>query len=174
MAIVGVLGAVSGQKDQADAIGAQRVQQQKQGVQAIKMMNYKDTELQGQDRDNYDQAVAALTDSNINSLRNRAAVEAAMGETGVEGRSMDAVMRDVEGQKARTDDSIRDNYSRQRRGIQVEGEMNYESTKATLGGFATIRGPSALSDTLGVINGGMQGYAAGSSMAGSMKSPATK
>jgi len=164
MAAVGAVSAISGQKDQAKAIGDQRVQQQKQAVETIKQMNYKDAALQGQDRDNYDNAVRQLTDANINTIRNAGLINAAFAESGVEGRSVDAVVREVSGSDARVADSIRAGYADSRRGIQTESEMNQMQAQASIGGMGTIRGPSAVSSALSVINGGLSGAAQGAAM----------
>lgn len=169
MAVVGAATALSGQKDQAKAIGEQRVQQSRQATEAIKQFNYKDTQLQGQDRDNYDAAVRQLTDANINSIRNTGLINAAFSESGVEGRSVDAVVREVAGGDARVRDSIRQGYSDSRKGIQQDSEVNLMQTQAQIGGMGTIRGPSAVSSALGVINGGLQGAAAGQSMTAAYK-----
>lgn len=170
MAAVGAVSAISGQKDQAQAIGDKRVQQQKQAVETIKQMNYKDTELQGQDRDNYDNAVRQLTDANINTIRNAGLINAAFAESGVEGRSVDAVIREVAGTDARNQDSIKAGYADSRRGIQSASETNRMQATAAINGAGTIRGPSAVSSALAVINGGLQGAQAGASMGSAYKS----
>lgn len=169
MAAVGAVSAASGQKDQAKAIGEQRVQQSKQATETIKQMNYKDTQLQGQDRDNYDNAVRQLTDANINTIRNAGLIEVAFADSGVEGRSVDAVVREVAGSDARNADSIRAGYTDSRRAVQTESEMNRMQAIASVGGMGTIRGPSAVSSALGIINGGMAGAAQGASMGSSFK-----
>lgn len=169
MAAVGAAGALAGQKDQATAIGEARVQQQKQAVETIKQMNYKDQALQGQDRDNYDSAVRQLTDANINTIRNAGLIDAAFADSGVEGRSVDAVIREVAGSDARAADSIKAGYADSRRGIQSESEMNRMQARASISGMGTIRGPSAVSSALSVINGGLQGAQAGAAIGTTLK-----
>jgi len=169
MAAVGAVGAISGQKDQATAIGDKRVQQQKQAVETIKQMNYKDAELQGQDRDNYDSAVRQLTDANINTIRNAGLINAAFAESGVEGRSVDAVIREVAGSDARNQDSIKAGYTDARRGIQSASETNRMQAQAAIQGMGTIRGPSAVSSALSVINGGLSGAAQGAALGSAYK-----
>lgn len=163
-AALGAVSAISGQKDQADAIGDKRVQQQKQAQETIKQLNYKDTDLQGQDRDNYDNAVRQLTDANINTIRNAGLIDAAFADSGVEGRSVEAVIREVAGSDARNQDSIRAGYTDSRRGIQLASETARQQAQASINGMGTIRGPSAVSSALSVINGGLAGAQSGAAL----------
>ncbi|UCR90942.1 putative internal virion protein B [Ralstonia phage RpY2] len=164
MAVVGMASAASAQKDQADQIGDARAAQAGQARQLIKQMNYKDGQLNQEDRNAYEQAQQQLETNSINAMRNRGMIEAAFAESGVEGRSVDSVIREVKGQDARVADSIRADYMNQRRGIQSASEQNYMETTGAISGQAKIRGPSNVSQTLQVINGGMQGAQAGASM----------
>lgn len=169
MAVAGAASAASGQKDQARQIADAKVQQAKQATETIKQYNYKEAQLQGQDRDNYDNAVRQLTDANINTIRNSGLINAAFSESGVEGRSVDAVVREVAGGDARQADSIRAGYADSRRAIQQDSEVNAMQTTASLGGMGTIRGPSSVSSALGIINGGLQGAQTGASMGNAYK-----
>ena len=168
MAVLGTAAAISGQKDQADAIGNQKQAAAAQARELVKQMNYKDVSLNQQDRDNYDAAVKQLEENSINAIRNRGMIEAAFAETGIEGRSVDALIREVEGSDARRADSIRADYTTKRRGIQYESEMSHSQTEGAITGMPKISGPSAVSSALGVINGGLAGAAAGSSLSSSI------
>ncbi|UCR91166.1 putative internal virion protein B [Ralstonia phage RpT1] len=166
MAVVGMASAASAQKDQADQIGDARAAQAGQARQLIKQMNYKDAQLNQEDQNAYQQAQQQLENNSINAMRNRGMIEAAFAESGLEGRSVDSVIREVRGQDARTSDSIRADYMNQRRGVQSASEQNRMETVAAVTGQAKIRGPSSVSQTLQVINGGMQGANAGAAMGG--------
>lgn len=170
MAAVGVATAASAQKDQADQIGDARAAQAGQARQLIKSMNYKDQQLNQEDRNSYEQAQQQLETNSINAMRNRGMIEAAFADSGLEGRSVDAVIREVKGQDARVDDSIRADYLNTHRGVQSQSEQNYMETDAAISGQAKIRGPSTVSQTLQVINGGMQGAQAGAALGGAYKS----
>jgi hypothetical protein len=173
LAALGTISALSGQKDQADAVGRAREAQAAQARELVKQMNYKDVALNQQDRDNYDQAVKQLEENSINAIRNRGMIQAALSETGLEGRSVDALVREVEGSDARRADSIRANYTTQRRGIQYESEMSHSQTQGAITGMPSIAGPSAVSSALSVINGGMAGAAAGASLKASITKSTT-
>ncbi|BAJ51831.1 internal virion protein [Ralstonia phage RSB2] len=166
MAIVGVASAVAAQKGQADTVSDARAQQSAQSREMIKQFNFRDAQLNQEDRNDYEAAVQQLENNSINAIRNRGMIEAAFLDSGVEGRSVDAVVREVEGQDARVADSIRADYANQRRGTQAKSEQSFLETSGALAGQAKIRGPSAASSALAVINGGMQGAAAGSQLRG--------
>ncbi|MGT3070883.1 virion core protein, T7 gp14 family [Pseudomonas putida] len=59
-----------------------------------------------------EQAAADLSSTQTNSIMNIAALRAAVSETGMEGNSMDRVMRIAKGSDLRAEDSIRDNFKR--------------------------------------------------------------
>jgi hypothetical protein len=59
-----------------------------------------------------EQASADLATTQTNSIMNIAALRAASSETGMEGNSMDRVMRIAKGSDLRAEDSIKENYSR--------------------------------------------------------------
>lgn len=164
MAIVGAVTAISGQRDQAKMVGEARAAQARQNKETIKQFNYRDASLNQQDRNDYEAAQQQLENNSINALRNRGMIEAAFAESGVEGRSVDRVIREVEGQDARVADSIRADYTAGRRTIQGQSEQNFLETTGAIAGQAKIKGSSSVSSTLAVINGGLQGYAAGKSI----------
>ncbi|WP_442108501.1 virion core protein, T7 gp14 family [Pseudomonas sp. NUPR-001] len=59
-----------------------------------------------------EQASADLANTQTNSIMNLASLRAAAAETGMEGNSMDRVMRISKGSDLRAEDSIRDNFKR--------------------------------------------------------------
>ncbi|MGR3967820.1 hypothetical protein FW800_25650 [Pseudomonas sp. 910_23] len=59
-----------------------------------------------------EQASADLNNAQTNSIMNIAALRASASETGMEGNSMERVMRIAKGSDLRTEDSIKENFSR--------------------------------------------------------------
>lgn len=59
-----------------------------------------------------EQASADLSNMQTNSIMNIAALRAASSETGMEGNSMDRVMRIAKGSDLRAEDSVKENHSR--------------------------------------------------------------
>ena len=176
MAAVSMIGAAAANRTANKQIGAKIAAQNAQKQELIRQNNYQNVAIDQQTRDQYDQAVATLTENNINAIRNQGMLEAAFGESGLSGRSVDAVLRDTQGQIARSNDSTRASFENQFRGAQYNKETGTQSAVASVNGMPQIVGPSALSQNLGVINAGLSGAAAGYSMSSTytkMNSPKT-
>lgn len=77
---------------------------------------------------------------------------------------MDAVIREVSGSDARNQDSIRAGYTDSRRGTQLASETARMQAQASINGMGTIRGPSAVSGALSIINGGLAGAQSGAAL----------
>lgn len=163
MAAVGVAGKLMGNKKEDKAIGEEIGKLNAQKQETVRQLNYEIAGLDQEQRDQFDQAVSQLQANSINSIRNQGMIRAALGETNLEGRSMDAVMREVEGQDARVADSIRDNYARSWTGIQANKISGVLQTQSSLDGMPTIKGPSAFARTMGVMQAGVQGWMGGGS-----------
>lgn len=165
MAAVNVGMQVMGNNKEDKEIGAQIAKLNAQKQQKVRELNYNLAALSQEQRDQFDAAVTQLQGNSINSIRNQGMLEAALGDTNLEGRSMDSVMREVRGQDARVADSIRDNYGKSWTGLQYQKETNIMETQSSLDGMPTIKGPSAFSRTMGIINAGAEGWSMGGSWA---------
>lgn len=155
-----VLGGISGfqgAKDQARQISEQIAAQNATKVQMVKTMNYDLANLSQEQRDQYDQAVAQLQGNSINSIRNQGMIRAAIGESNLEGRSMDRVLREVEGQDARVADSIRGSYKDSFQGLQQQKEVTVLNADAQIRGMPKINKPSSTSVMLGIASSMMSG-----------------
>lgn len=154
---------VMGNNKEDKAIGAEIGKLNAQKQQKVRELNYNISSLSREQVDQFDQAVTQLQGNSINSIRNQGMLEAALGETNLQGRSTDSVLREVQGQDARVADSIRDNYKRSFQGLQYAKETNILETQSSLDGMPTIKGPSAFSRTMGIINAGAEGWSMGGS-----------
>lgn len=163
----GMASAISGQRDQDKAMGRAVAQQNAQKQEIVRQMNYEAVAGNQEKRDQFDQAVVQLSENSINAIRNQGMLQAAFAESGVEGRSVDAVLREARGQEARNADSTRAGYENVERGINYNIETGQLSTIGQIKGMGKIEGPSTASRVLGVINGGLQGASTGASMYGS-------
>lgn len=159
---LGVIGAIVGQKEQDKQLGAQVAAQEATKTNMIRTMNYDIASKSQEQRDLYDQAIAQLQANSINAIRNQGMLTAALGESGLEGRSVDRVLREVQGQDARVADSIRGDFGKQFGSVQYNKELDVMNTEASLKGIPKITGPSSASRILGVVNGGLQGFSMGS------------
>lgn len=173
-AAVGAGGALLGDRDEQKQLGQSIAAQNAQKKQMVRSLNYELSSISQEQRDQYDQAVASLQANSINSIRNQGMLEAALGETNLEGRSTQAVIREVQGQDARVADSIRDSYQRSHTGLQHSKETAVMQTQSALDGMPKIKGQSTFSRILNVANGGMQGYAFGASPTGKSLSTSIK
>lgn len=165
-AILGGLTGFAGAKDQAKQIGEQIAAQNATKVSVVKSMNYDLANLSQEQRDQYDQAVAQLQANSINSIRNQGMIRAAFGESGLEGRSVDRVMREVEGQDARVADSIRGSFKDSFVGLQSQKELTVLNADAQIKGMPKINKPSSTSVMLGIASSMMSGASTGGQLYG--------
>ena len=129
----------------------------------------------------YDEALAGLYQNSLNAFRNNAMVDAALGETGLEGRSQERVSRDVKGQTERQNDNIQSSFENAIYSIKskkdalyvtyksdVEYLRDFTGTQFTKGisGLMKIADSTAQGAALGAITGGAGGaFASGVSSA---------
>lgn len=156
-AVLGGISGFQGAKDQARQISEQIAAQNATKVQVVKTMNYDLANLSQEQRDQYDQAVAQLQGNSINSIRNQGMIRAAIGESNLEGRSMDRVLREVEGQDARVADSIRGSFKDSFVGLQQQKETTVLNADAQIKGMPKINKPSSTSVMLGIASSMMSG-----------------
>lgn len=166
MAAVGAVSAASGQKDANKQLGSQIVAQNAQKLETVRQMNYELASIDAEKRDQYDDAVAQLQGNSINALRNQGMLAAAFGESNLEGRSVDAALREVRGQDARVADSIRGSFTKGQAGQNYAKEVAVLNADSSIKGMPRISGPSTASNVLGVVNGGLSGAATGANMMG--------
>ena len=129
----------------------------------------------------YDEALAGLYQNSLNAFRNNSMVDAALGETGLEGRSQERVSRDVKGQTERQNDNIQSSFENAIYSIKskkdalyvtyksdVEYLRDFTGTQFTKGisGFMKIADSTAQGAALGAVTGGAGGaFASGVSSA---------
>ena len=119
-----MLGSASQAQQEAGQIDMMRQQQWAH----IKDMNLKDANLNLESRDLLDKASQELSQSNLNRVRNMGTVRAAIGESNLEGRSMDRIDRITEGDFMRQQSGITDNYKRDYSVIFGKRLSNYEDS----------------------------------------------
>lgn len=129
----------------------------------------------------YDEALAGLYQNSLNAFRNNSMVDAALGETGLEGRSQERVSRDVKGQSERQNDNIQSSFENAIYSIKskkdalyvtyksdVEYLRDFTGTQFTKGisGLMKIADSTAQGAALGAITGGAGGaFASGATSA---------
>ena len=120
----------------------------------------------------YDEALAGLYQNSLNAFRNNSMVDAALGETGLDGRSQERVSRDVKGQTERQNDNIQSSFENAIYSIKskkdalyvtyksdVEYLRDFTGTQFTKGisGLMKIADSTAQGAALGAITGGAGG-----------------
>ena len=129
----------------------------------------------------YDEALSGLYQNSLNAFRNNSMVDAALGETGLEGRSQGRVSREVKGQTERQNDNIQSSFENAIYSIKskkdalyvtyksdVEYLRDFTGTQFTKGisGLMKIADSTAQGAALGAITGGAGGaFASGATSA---------
>lgn len=131
--------------------------------------NYNQAALDRQERSKYDSALTDLFTMSLNSYQNNSQIEAALAETGTEGRSSDKILQTVRGQSARRETSHKEAYLTDVWNVRGQKEALYISTKAEVEqardqlSASYIHGTQALGQ---FINGVATGAALGAATAG--------
>ena len=129
----------------------------------------------------YDEALSGLYQNSLNAFRNNAMVDAALGETGLEGRSQERVSRDVKGQTERQNDNIQSSFENAIYSIKSKKDALYVTYKSDvdylrdftgtqftkgISGLMKIADSTAQGAALGAITGGAGGaFASGATSA---------
>ena len=142
----------------------------KKQMQYLQMnYNYNQAVLDRQERSMYDSAMVELFNLSVNAHQNNAQIEAALAETGTEGRSSKKIEQTVHGQTARQETAVKEAYTQQVWDVRGKKDALYISTKADVeqskdtlrsnlvGGFPAF---------MQVLSGAAQGAAIGAATAG--------
>lgn len=118
-----IYGIESGNRNQIKAF--------KKQMQYLQMnYNYNQAALDRQERSMYDSAVSELFSLSMNAYQNNAQVEAALAETGTEGRSSKKIEQTIHGQTARQQTAIKESYTQEVWDVRGRKDALYISTKA--------------------------------------------
>lgn len=103
----------------------------KKQMQYLQMnYNYNQAALDRQERSMYDSAMVELFNLSVNAHQNNAQIEAALAETGTEGRSSKKIEQTVHGQTARQETATKEAYTQQVWDVRGKKDALYISTKA--------------------------------------------
>lgn len=128
--------------------------------------NYNQASLDRQERSMYDSALGELFSLSLNAYQNNSQVEAAIAETGLEGRSQDKIKQTISGQTLRQETSTKEAYLNDVWNVRSQKDALYIQTKASVEQARDnlnnnlIGGSSAFQQFLsGAINGAAMGAA---------------
>lgn len=104
--------AISSQNAQSKMIAAQTAAGRRQAMEIMKQTNIQNADLSLQARSRLEEASSELTSQNMQKVQAMGSIRAAIGESMLEGASMDRIKRVTEGQFIREANMVTDNYRR--------------------------------------------------------------
>lgn len=129
-----IIGGVIGGGSSIKSISKQNKQKTKAFLKQMEYLqrnyNYNQAALDRKERSRYDSALVDLFTMSLNSYQNNSQLEAALAETGTEGRSSEKIMQTARGQTARQKTSYKEAYLNDVWNIRGQKEALYISTKA--------------------------------------------
>lgn len=129
-----VIGGIIGGASSIKSISKQNKQKTKAFLKQMEYLqrnyNYNQAALDRKERSRYDSALVDLFTMSLNSYQNNSQLEAALAETGTEGRSSEKIAQTVRGQSARQETSYKEAYLNDVWNIRGQKEALYISTKA--------------------------------------------
>ena len=131
--------------------------------------NYNQAALDRQEKSMYDSAMVELLGLSMNAYQNNAKVEAAMAETGLEGRSQEKIQQVIHGQTSRQETATKEAYKQgvwevrgQKEALYITTKNEVEQSKASIKSNL-VGGTQAF---MQVMSGALQGASIGASVAG--------
>ncbi|WYW04241.1 internal virion protein [Pseudomonas phage vB_PpuP-Kallioja] len=173
MAAVAVVGGVMSAKDKAKGEGNAEDAQRRTAREQVKQTNMANANLNLTAQDRQEEARAQLSEVNMQALKNKGTIRAAIGESMLSGNSMKRIEQSVDNEASQQKMAITDNYKRDYQSIFANQIANVENTKSALRGQAQVIKTSGLSHALGIVSSGANGYAAGASLKGQMNANKT-
>lgn len=171
MAVGAGLGAASsllGDYQQTKAVEAQIKGSRLQTREMLKSLNYADASAKLEQKQLMDETVAKLSTANMDRIRNMGTINAAIGESNLEGRSMDRVAMVMEGDMLREAAGLTEDYHRDYATILGKRYGQTASTKSQINlmNKSESKMPSYLLRALNVGVGSAKGAVAASSFKG--------
>lgn len=120
--------ALSSQNSANQATAAQITAMRLQSREQLRQMNIQNADLSLQQRGILEEAQDELTAQNMQKVQAMGSIRAAIGESNLEGRSMERVQRVTEGDFIREANKVTDNYKRDYAAIFQQKVGLYEST----------------------------------------------
>lgn len=168
-----VIGGIIGGGSSINSISKQNKQKTKAFLKQMEYLqrnyNYNQAALDRKERSRYDSALVDLFTMSLNSYQNNSQLEAALAETGTEGRSSGKILQTVRGQSARQETAYKEAYLNDVWNIRGQKEALYISTKAEVEqakdqlSASYIHGTQAFGQ---FVNGVAMGAALGAATAG--------
>lgn len=94
--------------------------------------NYNQASLDRQERSMYDSALGELFSLSLNAYQNNSQIEAAISETGLDGRSQDKIKQTISGQTLRQETATKEAYLNDVWNVRFQKDALYIQTKASV------------------------------------------
>lgn len=94
--------------------------------------NYNQASLDRQERSMYDSALGELFSLSLNAYQNNSQIEAAIAETGLDGRSQDKIKQTISGQTLRQETATKEAYLNDVWNVRFQKDALYIQTKASI------------------------------------------
>lgn len=94
--------------------------------------NYNQASLDRQERSMYDSALGELFSLSLNAYQNNSQIEAAIAETGLDGRSQDKIKQTISGQALRQETATKEAYLNDVWNVRFQKDALYIQTKASV------------------------------------------
>lgn len=94
--------------------------------------NYNQASLDRQERSMYDSALGELFSLSLNAYQNNSQIEAAIAETGLDGRSQDKIKQTLSGQTLRQETATKEAYLNDVWNVRFQKDALYIQTKASV------------------------------------------
>ena len=131
--------------------------------------NYNQAALDRQEKSMYDSAMVELLGLSMNAYQNNAQVEAAMAETGLEGRSQEKIQQVIHGQTSRQETATKEAYKQGVWEVRGQKEALYITTKNEVEQYRASVKSNLVGGTqafMQVMSDALQGASIGASVAG--------
>ena len=131
--------------------------------------NYNQAALDRQEKSMYDSAMVELLGLSMNAYQNNAQVEAAMAETGLEGRSQEKIQQVIHGQTSRQETATKEAYKQGVWEVRGQKEALYITTKNEVEQYKASVKSNLVGGTqafMQVMSDTLQGASIGASVAG--------
>lgn len=161
MAVVAVAGAAMSASESAKAKGKMTDNERKSQNEIVKQANFAENDQKLATVDKHDEARRQLTEVNLQALRNQGTINAAVGESGLAGNSMDRIKNSVANDASAQKMNITENYERDYQAIFANRVGSSENSKAAVrGAGGNNYKVNNIANALNIVSAGGSAYTA--------------
>lgn len=165
-AIMSAATAAIGASESAKSKGQMTDNERKQQNEMIKQANFAENDAKLSIVDKHDEARRQLTEVNLQTIRNEGTINAAIGESGLAGNSMERLRNSIANDSSAQQMNITENYTRDYQAIFANRVGSSENAKAAVRGQGGKRYKvNNIANALNIVSAGIGGYSAGENLA---------